>query len=411
MIKGDVWVMIRKMREDGVSVSEIAKQVGCSRTTVYRYLKKEVMPIYKRDGIVSKLDPFKQYIRTRLEEAPFSAVRLLEEIQKQGYTGKLTILKKFVSEIKQSYRLQAVMRFETMPGQQAQVDWAYFGYLEERGQRKRLYCFLMVLGYSRTKFVMFTTSMDLETFVACHILAFKYFGGVPKEILYDNLKQVVVKRLFRAKESEMNKKFMDFAGYYSFKPILCRVRRPETKGKVENPVRFVRGNFFMGIVFNGLKDLNMQRSAWLEKVNNLEHGTTKEKPFERLKRENLTSIEGKPEYDTSKIFYRTASRECLVHFEGSQYSVPLKYAGKEISVKVALDKPLGLFYRGELICEHQQATEKGMSIINKKHFDGIKELTYKVKKTHRNRYYTRQCTVKETSVEARPLAVYERIVT
>ena len=403
--------MIRKMLEEGIAVSEIAEQLGCSRTTVYRYAEEDAKPVYKkRTGKPAKLDPFKQYIRTRLDIAPFTARRLFDEIKQQGYPGKLTRVKMFVREVKQVHTQRAVMRFETMPGQQAQVDWGEFGTIMENGVEKKLYCFFMILGYSRTKFVKFTTEIKQRTFLACHVEAFNYFGGAPKEILYDNLKQVVIKRMFRAKDSEMNKKFMDFAGHYALNPILCRPYRPQTKGKVENTVKFVKQDFFLGIEYSGLKGLNMQASAWLEKANNLVHGTTKEKPFERLPKENLTSIKDKPEYDNSEVFYRIASMDCWVYFEGSKYSIPSIYAGKEISVKQAVNRPLQLFYRSELICEHQEAAQKGMLIAEQKHFEGLKELSYKTKLTYRNKYYTRQYESKDANVEKRPLEIYDHII-
>lgn len=412
MINMEAWVMIRKMLEDGIPVSEIAEQLGCSRNTVYKYAEDSAKPVYKkRAAKPSKLDPFKQYIRTRLDIAPFTARRLFEEIKQQGYPGKLTRVKIFVREVKQGHIQRAVMRFETMPGQQAQVDWGEFGTIMENEVEKKLYCFFMILGYSRTKYIKFTTEIKQRTFIACHIEAFNYFGGAPKEILYDNLKQVVIKRMFRAKDSEMNKKFMDFAGYYGFNPVLCRPYRPQTKGKVENTVRFVKQDFFLGIEYSGLKDLNMQASAWLEQANNLVHGTTKEKPFERLAKENLTLIKEKPEYDNSEVFYRKASMDCWVCFEGSKYSVPSIYAGKEISVKQAITKPLQLFYRNDLICEHQEAVQKGMLIAEQKHFEGLKELSYKTKLAYRNKYFTRQYEEKNVNVEERPLSVYERIIT
>lgn len=410
MINTEVWVMIRKTMNDGVSITEAARQLGCSRPTVYKYAKQDSKPLYKRKGLASKLEPFKQYLQGRLDRAPFSAVRLFEEIKQQGYAGKLTILKEFVREVKKQHSLRAVMRFETMPGQQAQVDWGDFGTIIEDDVKKKLFCFFIVLGYSRTKFVKFTTSTIQQVFLQCHMEAFKYFGGVPKEILYDNLKQVVIKRLFKVKDSEMNKRFMDFAGHYGFNTILCRPYRPQTKGKVENPVKYVRQNFFLGIEFTDLADLNRQASAWLEQANNRVHGTTKEKPFERLVKENLTMVQGKPEYDNSEVFYRKASMDCWTSFEGSKYSVPSKYAGKEISIKKAINRPLEFFYRAELICEHVASKEKGASIAEPKHFEGLKELSYKTKKTYRNKHYTRQLSAKEVIVETRPLSIYDSLV-
>lgn len=411
MIEVKEWMAIRKMHEDGVSISEIARQLGHDRKTVRKYIDVEKRPIYnKKNKRSSKLEPFREYIKARLQIAPFSAVILFEEIEKMGYDGKMTILKDFVRTIKADYNRRAVMRFETLPGQQAQVDWGHFGKIEVNGKRKDLYCFLMILGYSRTRFVKFTTSMSLESLLPCHIDAFKFFGGVPKEILYDNMKTVVLKRLFKAKDSEMNQKFMDFAGYYGFCPILCRVYRPQTKGKIENTVKFVRYNFFIRVEYNSQEDLNNQSRVWCLKVNNQIHGTTKEIPLERLKKETLTSIEGKPDYDTSRTFYRKAGLDCYVCFDGNKYSVPLKYAGHEISVKTAEDKPLQFFYRNELICEHIPPQEKGISVTNEKHLEGLKREAYLTKKSYGSRKYIRQRPGNDLKVEVRPLSIYEQII-
>jgi transposase len=408
MLKAGDWVMTRKMQADGISISEMARQLGCCRATARKYAKQDVQPVYKRAGRPSKLDPFKPYLRTRLDRAPFSAVRLFEEVKQQGYFGKLTGIKDFVREIKRGHILRAVMRFETLPGQQAQVDWGEFGTIMENGVEKKLYCFFMILGYSRTRFVQFTTNTALPVFFACHMNAFQYLGGVPKEILYDNLKQVVLKRLFKAKESTMNKRFMDFAGHYGFAPILCRPYRPQTKGKVENTVKYVKHDFFLGLDYVDLADLNRQASAWLERKNNEPHGTTKEKPFDRLTQENLTSIDGRPAFDNSEVFYRKASVDCLVCFDGSKYSVPSKYAGREISIKKTPNLPLAFFYRTELVCEHEPAEEKGGLVSKSDHFVGIKELSYKTKKAYRNRYFARQVT--EPVVDQRPLSTYDALI-
>lgn len=397
------------MINDHVPVSEIAKQLGCSRTTVYKYAKNDAKPVYRqRAGKPGKLDPFKPFLKTRLDRAPFTAVRLFDDAKKQGYAGNLTVVKDFVREIKKGHILRAVMRFETLPGQQAQVDWGECGTIIENGVQKKLHCFLMVLGYSRTRFARFTTSTALPTFLACHMEAFQYFGGVPKEILYDNLKQVVLKRVFKAKESTMNQRFMDFAGHYGFAPILCRPYRPQTKGKVENTVKYVKQDFFLGLDFLDLVDVNRQVSAWLEKKNSEPHGTTKEKPFDRLTKENLTSIEGKPVFDNSEVFYRKATMDCWVSFEGSKYSVPFKYVGHEISVKKAPNKSLVFFYRTDPICEHEPAKENGSQVSKSEHFVGLKELSYKTKKTYRNRYFARQ--VSEPIVDQRPLSAYDNLI-
>lgn len=128
----------------------------------------------------------------------------------------------------------------------------------EEGKLKKLYCFLFILGYSQTRYIEFVTDMSTNTLIRCHANAFRYFGGYPEEILYDNMKQVVIKRLLKQEDSTLNRQFEDFAGFYGFKPVLCRPYRGQTKGKVERTVQFVRDNFMIGIRYNSLDDLNGQ---------------------------------------------------------------------------------------------------------------------------------------------------------
>lgn len=132
--------------------------------------------------------------------------------------------------------------------------------------------------------------MSTNTLIRCHQNACRYFGGYPEEILYDNMKQVVIKRLLKQEDSTRNRKFEDFAGFYGFKPVLCRPYRGQTKGKVERTVRFVRDNFMVGIKYESLADLNGKALAWCNKVNGKVHATTNEVPFERLKKERLNPL-------------------------------------------------------------------------------------------------------------------------
>lgn len=146
--------------------------------------------------------------------------------------------------------------------------------------------------------------MSANTLIRCHQNAFRYFGGYPEEMLYDNMKQVVIKRLLKQEDSTLNRQFEDFAGFYGFKPVLCRPYRGQTKGKVERTVQFVRDNFMVGIKYSSLNDLNGQALAWCNRVNAKVHATTNEIPFERLKKEGLSPL--KREYIIDKINLRKA---------------------------------------------------------------------------------------------------------
>ena len=269
-MKGDNWMNIRAEFKKGLNYTEIGKKYGIDPRTVKKYSHSEKKPEYpKGTKRESKIEKYKGMIDELLCEAPYIALRILEIITEQGFDGKYTIVKDYVKRKKDDLNKQATVRFETIPGLQGQVDWAHFPDYRvfEDGKYKKLYSFLMILGYSRNRYIEFVTDMSTDTLLRCHINAFRYFKGYPDEILYDNMKQVVVKRLLRQKDSTLNPQFEDFAGFYGFKPVLCRPYRGQTKGKIERTVSFVRNNLMIGIKYDNLTDLNIQALAWCNKVN------------------------------------------------------------------------------------------------------------------------------------------------
>jgi transposase len=278
-MEGAKWMDIRSDYKKGMSYKEIGNKHNIDWRTAKKYAKSDHKPSYElTEPKPSKLDPYKETIDLWLEEAPYSAVRIQEKLEELGSDCKYTIVRTYVATKKSELNDKVTVRFETVPGLQAQVDWAHFEdhRIIVNGEEKKLYCFLIVLGYSRMRYVEFVTDMTTTTLIRCHINAFRYFGGYPEEILYDNMKQVVVKRLLRQKDSTMNSQFEDFAGFYGFKPMLCRPYRGQTKGKVERTVSFLRDNFMTGVRYDGLNDLNHQALVWCNKVNAKTHSTTGE---------------------------------------------------------------------------------------------------------------------------------------
>ena len=195
MITLEDWVMIKHMQKQGVPKTRIARELGVSRETVRKAVSEDGHPEGKRQSRGSILDPYKEYINQRLEKYDLTATRLLREIKEQGYTGSYTILKDYVRQVKgarpkPAFKLWkslskkslrnpfSVVRFETAPGEQAQMDWSDFGWVEFDGQRRKLWCFAMVLGYSRTLYIEFSHSQNLISLGQAHINAFRYFGGV-----------------------------------------------------------------------------------------------------------------------------------------------------------------------------------------------------------------------------------------
>lgn len=379
MILRRQFMEIKCLHKQGLTNTKIAEILGVTRKTVYNNLKKNIYQNYKRKKILSKLDDYKDYIKKRLDNYNLSSHKLYKEIKKMGYKGKYGIVNNFVQEVKNNIKQTAYIRFETLPGEQAQVDWGYIGKIYDRKLKKevKVYCFVIVLGYSRTLYVEFFTDMKIHNFLKGHNNAFKYFGGYTREILYDNLKSVVINRKLKAKDSEYNKKFIDFASYYGFKPILCRPYKPETKGKVEKMVDYVKKDFCCGEIFNSVKEMNELKEIWLKEANSRIHQTTKKVPFDLLKKEVLISLKNKKLYDTSIIYYRKVYKDIHFSFKTNRYSVPYKYAGKEIALKEN-GKNLEVYYRDELILVHQLIlTEQYIYITKDEHTKALIALKYK----------------------------------
>ena len=408
MIKQGDWIMIRSLYNEGLSKSEISRQLNINRETVSNNLKEVKTPKYiRKDKDSDILDDFKEYIKLRLNKYNLTGQKLYEEIEKQGYKGGYQTVVNFVSGIKKIYKSDAVMRFESLPGQQGQVDWGHFGEIYDIELRKtvKVYCFFMILGYSRMKYIEYFTNQDTTSFLKGHNNAFKYFSGYPREILYDNLKSVVIKRALRQKDSEMNKRFMDYAGYYGFNPVLCRPYRPQTKGKVENSVSYARMNFFAGEEFKSISEMNEKARDWLNKVNGKIHNTTREKPFDRLPKEDLLQVN--KYYDLSEVFYREVFKDCHFTYKGNKYSVPHKYANKEVALKLS-GLSIDVFYRNELIASHEISSDKGRYVTNKEHFEGLRinTLPPKMKASEQELDIF---NIPLVNVETRSLKIYEEV--
>jgi transposase len=367
-MEGDSWMDIRNDWLKGMSYTEIGRRHHIDPRTAKKYAESDTRPEYVlSERKPSKLDPYKDIITVWLEEAPYSAERILEKIRESGFTGGHSIVREYVRNKKEQFEEKATVRFETMPGLHGQRDWAYFEdrMVVEGGKQKKLYCFLLILGYSRMRYIEFVTDMSTNTMIRCHANAFRYFGGYPEEILYDNMKQVVIKRLLKQEDSTLNRQFEDFAGFYGFKHVLCRPYRGQTKGKVERTVQFVRDNFMVGIKYGSLDDLNGQALAWCNKVNGKAHATTGEIPLERLKKESLNPL--KREYIIDKINLRRVYKDCLISYAGNQYSVPSEYVGRDVAV-IGLDNMLAAYHEGKQIALHRLSYQKRDMVVNADHY-------------------------------------------
>jgi len=397
---------LRDLFNENLSISEIARQTGHDRKTIRKYINSETPPLRKeRHKKPGKLDPFRDYITRRLDEHPFSALRLYREIQDQGFTGKYGIVKNFIREIRPKMDVPAIYRYETKPGVQAQVDWAECGKIEIDGKIRKLYCFTMILGFSRMRFAEFTLQTDVFTLIQCHKNAFDYFGGYPQEILYDNMKQIVLDRKQVSSESKWNQKFEDFFKHYGFIPRLCRPYRPQTKGKIESTVKFVKRDFFMGGNFTSFSDINQKLQQWLLRVNSSIQGTTHEIPAEKLKHENLNRLDEVIPYQITKEESRKISPDSHLSYLGNKYSVPYKFAGRTARLQIC-DTYFSVFVGNEQICRHEIIPGHGRVSRNKEHFKGLLSEILKHNSAPKSKCEN-VIRFDDPDVEKRPLSVYE----
>jgi transposase len=264
--------MILDLHRQGLSVSAIARRLGIDRKTIRVYIAKGLEPpVYKtRTPAPGMVDPFEPYLLERLKAyADLTAVRLWREIKERGFAGGYSAVRDRVRDLRPTPSAGFEVRFETPPGEQAQVDFARFEveFIDEPGVKRIVWLFSMVLGYSRLIWARFVVHQDLQSVLRCHIAALEAIGGAPREILYDRMKTAVI-----GEEPEglvvYNRALVDLARHYGFQPRACRPYRPKTKGKVERPFRYIREDFFLGSVFRNLDDLNDQLRHWLETVAN-----------------------------------------------------------------------------------------------------------------------------------------------
>ena len=372
MLRRGDFMDIRALHREGHSIRRICALSGFSRNTVRKALREREPPRFRKPVRASRLDPFKAYLVKRTGECALSAVRLLEELRGMGYRGSIWPLRRYLATLERPERLASklTVRFETPPGKQAQADWASCGRFQDAvGRLVAISAFVMVLGFSRMLFVRFTTSMKLPELLRCHLAAFDYFGGLPREVLYDNMKQV------KLEPGVLNPVFTDFLAHHDLVAKTHRPRRPRTKGKVERMVSYVRQSFLAGRSFDDLDDLNSQAQIWLDTVANTRtHATTGRVPRELLAEEGLTPLAGLAPYRVVEPAVRRVSSEGFVRFDRSRYSVPPESVGK--TVVVLRDEQRVVIRLGDaILAEHPVATQPGSDVSEAAHIAALWKLS------------------------------------
>ena len=357
MIKLRKLIVILDVHKQGLRISAIAERTGLDRKPVRKYIERRLeAPVYgPRQPRPRVMDAYAKYVRERLSAYPqLSAVRLLREIRALGYAGGKTMLGDLVREIRPATAALFEVRFETAPGEQAQVEFAHFKVVfdDEPAVARVVWLFSMVLGHSRYLFARFCLHQDMQTLIPLHIAAFEHFGGVPREILYDRMKSAVLGE-DEHEHIVYNPALLSLAKHYGFEPRACKAYRAKTKGKVERPYRYIRQDFFLAAHFANLEDLNRQLERWLSEIANArEHATTNRVVAEHFaaERASLSPLPAGAFNATLKL-QRRVSHEGMVSVGGNLYSVPDGTRSRTLEVHT-LAREIHIFEDGVLIAAH-----------------------------------------------------------
>jgi transposase len=330
----------RALARQGYTYAEIGRLLGRDWRTVKRYLESGAQPVYRRRRMPSKLDEFKPLIDQWLAATPgLLATRIHQDLVRDyGFEGSYNTVRRYVERARPRPTPRQQERFETRPGHQAQVDWSHEEPIKtSSGIELPLYCFHMILGHSRDSFGALTGSQALVTFWACHRAAFRHFGGVPRELLYDRTKTVVRAHVGRERslgDNEFHPEALASAHHYGFSLRLCKAYRPQTKGKVESDVPYVRERLLRAHAFGTYELANREWASWNEDVARRRvHGTHGELVATRAERDHaaLGPLPPTP-YLVVERTTRIVARDGLFSFEGRRYAVPDARPGERVEL-------------------------------------------------------------------------------
>jgi transposase len=370
MVREEFVLKIRALHQRGASKNNIARSLGLNWRTVARYIAEPAPqgPSVGRPRL-SGLDAFEAKIKSYAEES-YTYKRIHELIAAEGCKVGYDQLRRLARGYRKERSLIAYERFETEPGRQGQVDFSDWWVDNPDGSRVKIYNFGFILGYSRADFFRLVARPDLETFLDCHVAAFEALGGVPREIVYDNMKNVVSRRAGGA--VLWNKSFLDFANYYGFEPIAAPPYAPAYKGKIERPFRDAREGFWRGYPFANLERANVDLEAWTAGRYAREHGTVRERVDVRHERERpFLGALPPAHFDTSPRIYRTVAKDCTVRFANNAYVLPHKLVGQAVVLRPK-NGHIRVFHGADLIVDYAMPAGRGQLVQDVRYYAALR---------------------------------------
>lgn len=423
MVTQQEWSEIKRLIDIGLSVPQISYESGRSTTTIYKLIKSSgpKSSLNKQSQKYQEVLKYKNSLGALMKKGINNIKKLHYELTSLGFQGSYGSLYQYLKSNKTEFKKYKRSSYiETEPGEQAQVDWGHFGKIEIDGVVHQLYCFVYILSYSRMFYIEFTIKQNLITLQECHKHAFKKLG-IPKIILYDNMKTVVSRREKLPdgqQKIHYNLQFLEFANFYGFEVKACYPHHPRSKGKVEATVKLVRHNFMQGMRFGrdffSLEEINEKAKIWLKNFADVrKHRTTEVKPVDKwLKEKSFLKFPNNcSEYETSSYVVRNSTKDGLIQYKSNFYSVPIEFSRRKLLLKefnqngVATIK---IYFEDQMIATHHLSTQRGKWIVDDLHLTtkGEPKRSLKVNKVQSHRKIFTNTPV----VFTRSLEYYNRVI-
>jgi transposase len=410
MVRQERWEEIRRLAfRERVPIAEIARRLELDRKTVRRCLRDTAWTAYRRPARADTvLAPHAAYVRERAPRVEYSAQILFQELRQRGYRGSYDTVKLFVQPLRaaQLGAERALMRFETPPGQQSQIDWGT-ATVPFRAQSRVRHVFVLTLGFSRRTYYRCCPNETLPQFLDAHEQAFAYFGGHTREHLYDRPRTVcqgsVGGRIL------WNATFRAFADYWGFEPRVCQPYRAQTKGKVESGVKYFKHNFLPGREFVDDLHLDEQLGEWMTTIADVRiHGTTHERPLDRFAQEQpcLVPTASQPSFRLEAPLVRIVAEDWLVSVDTNRYSVPFRLIGQTVEVQRRAGT-LRFLARGTVVAEHAELAGRHQLRILPEHGPGAIARTAR---QHGSTALPPRSISAVPVVEVRDLALYDALL-
>lgn len=375
MIDPELYAKIRRLfYVEHWKIGTIAAELGVHPSAVRRAIGSESFNANRSQVVRATLtDPYLNFIQQTLKEYPrLRATRIFEMIRSRGYTGSEVQLRRVVRSLRPTKK-EAFLRLQTLPGEEAQADWAHFGQVQVGKAKRKLSCFVITLSYSRALWVEFFFDQRLESLLLGHVHAFQDWGGVPRSVKFDNMASVVIER--RGDSIRFHPRLLELCAHYHFAATPCRPARGNEKGRVERAIQYIRHSFFAARRFISIEDLNRQAVIWRDEIAHLRAwpGDDSRRVLDALKEEQprLLPLPAHP-LETDLLIPAKSGKTIYIRHDLNDYSIPPDAVGKQLTLAASPDT-IRLMDGDREIARHRRSYDRHARIDDPAHIAALVE--------------------------------------